>query len=69
MNTDFARQQMVQQQVRAWDVFDAEILDVLAAVPREQFVPAGFEQRSLIVEDDVFAARLLIVVVAKQYFH
>ena len=43
MNTDFARQQMVQQQVRAWDVLDADILDVLAAVPREQFVPAGFE--------------------------
>ena len=43
MNTDFARQQMVQQQVRAWDVFDADILDVLASVPREQFVPAGLE--------------------------
>ena len=43
MNTDFARQQMVQQQVRAWDVLDADILAVLAAVPREQFVPAGFE--------------------------
>ncbi len=43
MNTDFARQQMVQQQVRAWDVLDADILDVLAAVPREQFVPAGLE--------------------------
>ncbi len=43
MNTDFARQQMVQQQVRAWDVLDADILDVLASVPREQFVPAGLE--------------------------
>ena len=43
MNTDFARQQMVEQQVRAWDVFDADVLDVLAMVPREQFVPAGFE--------------------------
>ena len=43
MNTDFARQQMVQQQVRAWDVLDKEILDVLAAIPREQFVPAGLE--------------------------
>lgn len=43
MNTDFARQQMVQQQVRAWDVFDADILDVLATVPREQFVPVGLE--------------------------
>jgi protein-L-isoaspartate(D-aspartate) O-methyltransferase len=43
MNTDFARQQMVNQQVRAWDVLDAGILDVLKNVPREQFVPAGFE--------------------------
>ncbi len=43
MNTDFARQQMVDQQVRAWAVLDAEILDVLKEVPRERFVPAGFE--------------------------
>ena len=43
MNIDFARQQMVQQQVRAWDVLDPTILDVLAEVPREQFVPTGFE--------------------------
>ena len=43
MNIDFARQQMVQQQVRAWDVLDAHILEVMAQVPREQFVPAGFE--------------------------
>ena len=43
MNTDFARLQMVEQQVRAWDVFDPDVLDVLSSVPREQFVPAGFE--------------------------
>ena len=43
MNTDFARQQMVEQQVRAWDVLDADILNVLKDVPREQFVPSGFE--------------------------
>ena len=43
MNTDFARRQMVDQQVRAWDVLDTDILDVLKNVPREQFVPAGFE--------------------------
>lgn len=43
MNIDFARRQMVQQQVRAWDVLDANILDVLTSVPREQFVPPGFE--------------------------
>ena len=43
MNTDLARQQMVQQQVRAWDVLDPAVLDVLASLPREQFVPAGLE--------------------------
>lgn len=44
MNIDYARKQMVQQQVRAWDVLDADILEVLGQVPREQFVPVGFEQ-------------------------
>ena len=43
MNTDFARQQMVEQQIRAWDVLNADILDVLKNVPREQFVPTGYE--------------------------
>lgn len=43
MNSDFARRQMVQQQVRAWDVLDDEILDILEQVPREQFVPPGYE--------------------------
>jgi protein-L-isoaspartate(D-aspartate) O-methyltransferase len=43
MNTEFARQQMVEQQVRAWDVLNPDILEVLKTVPREQFVPTGFE--------------------------
>ena len=43
MNTEFARQQMVNQQVRAWDVLDATVLQVMSTVPRERFVPAGFE--------------------------
>jgi protein-L-isoaspartate(D-aspartate) O-methyltransferase len=34
---------MVQQQVRAWDVLDDEILTVLEQVPRERFVPPGYE--------------------------
>ena len=41
MNTDFARQQMVEQQARAWDVLDEDVLDVLKSVPREDYVPAG----------------------------
>ena len=43
MNSDLARHQMVDQQVRAWEVLDPAVLDVLKAVPREQFVPTGFE--------------------------
>ncbi len=43
MNIDFARRQMVDQQVRAWDVLNADILEVLRTVPREQFVPVGYE--------------------------
>jgi protein-L-isoaspartate(D-aspartate) O-methyltransferase len=43
MNTDFARRQMVEQQIRTSDVSDAAILRVLREVPREQFVTAGYE--------------------------
>ena len=43
MNTDYAREQMVEQQVRAWEVFDTAILDVFRSVPRERFVPSAYE--------------------------
>jgi len=38
-----AREQMIEQQVRAWEVLDARVLDVMRRVPRELFVPG--EQR------------------------
>lgn len=41
MSTD-ALEQMVEQQVRAWDVLDDRILDAMRAVPREQFVPRAW---------------------------
>lgn len=44
-----AREQMVRQQVRAWDVLDPKVLDVLARVPRERFVPES--HRSLAFAD------------------
>lgn len=34
-----AREQMIEQQVRAWDVLDARVLTLMRKVPREQFVP------------------------------
>ena len=42
MNIDFARQQMIDHQVRAWTVLDTAVLDVLSAVPREDFVPDAY---------------------------
>ncbi|HTW74141.1 MAG TPA: protein-L-isoaspartate O-methyltransferase [Steroidobacteraceae bacterium] len=39
-----AREQMVEQQVRAWDVLDERILGVLREVPRERFVPASWRE-------------------------
>ena len=34
-----AREQMIEQQVRAWDVLDERVLATLRQVPRESFVP------------------------------
>jgi protein-L-isoaspartate(D-aspartate) O-methyltransferase len=33
-----ARETMVEQQVRPWDVFDPRVLDVISTLPRERFV-------------------------------
>ena len=43
MNTDYARLQMVNQQVRGWNVYDEDVLAMLKELPREHFVPPGFE--------------------------
>ena len=42
MNLETARAQMVAQQIRAWDVLDQRVLEVLGTVPRENFVPERF---------------------------
>ena len=44
-----ARELMVEQQVRPWEVLDPRVLDVLATLPREDFVPAA--QRALAYTD------------------
>lgn len=38
-----ARFNMVEQQIRPWDVLDMRVLDLLPKVRREQFVPPGME--------------------------
>jgi protein-L-isoaspartate(D-aspartate) O-methyltransferase len=42
MLTELARQNMIENQVRPWEVLDARVLDVLSAVRREDFVPARY---------------------------
>lgn len=37
-----ARENMVEQQVRPWDVLDVRVLDVLSQMPREAFVPEAY---------------------------
>jgi len=39
MNFELARANMIEQQVRPWDVLDQRVLNALADVPREMFLP------------------------------
>lgn len=39
MDFDLARSNMIEQQIRPWDVLDQRVLDALAVLPRENFVP------------------------------
>jgi protein-L-isoaspartate(D-aspartate) O-methyltransferase len=41
MNLEQARSNMVEQQIRPWEVLDQDVLDLLYTVPREEFVPAS----------------------------
>ena len=44
LNLEKARFNMVEQQVRTWDVLDHRVLDVLRTVPREDFVPSRYRR-------------------------
>jgi protein-L-isoaspartate(D-aspartate) O-methyltransferase len=44
-----ARDNMVEQQIRTWEVLDQDVLDLLYAVPREDFVPP--QHRALALSD------------------
>ena len=39
-----ARRQMVDQQIRTWEVLDPRVLDVFSEVPREAFVPPEYRE-------------------------
>ena len=49
MNLEQARANMVEQQIRPWEVLDQDVLDLLYVVPREDFVPA--KHRALAFSD------------------
>jgi protein-L-isoaspartate(D-aspartate) O-methyltransferase len=44
MQIDVAREQMINQQLRAWDVLDQQVLSAFAGIPREVFVPAAYRE-------------------------
>lgn len=44
MNTERARLNMIEQQIRPWDVLDQKVLDTLRHTPRELFVPESHQQ-------------------------
>jgi protein-L-isoaspartate(D-aspartate) O-methyltransferase len=43
MNIEQARFNMVEQQIRPWNVLDLSVLELLSTVKREAFVPAAFK--------------------------
>jgi protein-L-isoaspartate(D-aspartate) O-methyltransferase len=49
MNLEQARANMVEQQIRTWEVLDQGVLDLLYLVPREDFVPE--QHRALAFSD------------------
>jgi len=44
MNLEQARSNMVEQQIRTWEVLDQEVLDLLYLVPREEFVATAHRE-------------------------
>ncbi len=43
MNMEQARFNMIEQQIRPWDVLDDQVLDTLSQTPRETFVPERYQ--------------------------
>jgi protein-L-isoaspartate(D-aspartate) O-methyltransferase len=48
MNFDQARFNMIEQQIRPWEVLDGEVLALLSVVKRENFVPAGLKAMAFV---------------------
>ena len=43
MNIEQARFNMIEQQIRTWEVLDPTVLDLLQQIPRKAFVPEGYK--------------------------
>ncbi len=48
MNTELARFNMIEQQIRPWEVLDPAVLQLLAQVRREDFLPAGLRSLAFV---------------------
>jgi protein-L-isoaspartate(D-aspartate) O-methyltransferase len=44
MITDQARENMIEQQIRPWNVIDEDVLNVMKQIPREFFVPDEYKE-------------------------
>ena len=48
MNIEQARFKMIEQQIRPWDVLDPAVLELLAVVKREEFVPRAWQAEAFV---------------------
>ncbi len=48
MNIEYARENMIKQQLRTWEVLDDQLLDLLQQVPREDFVPPALRNLAFV---------------------
>ncbi|MBY0243405.1 MAG: protein-L-isoaspartate O-methyltransferase [Burkholderiaceae bacterium] len=48
MNIEQARFNMIEQQIRPWDVLDTDVLETLQVVKREKFVPAAHKNLAFV---------------------
>ena len=48
MNTELARFNMIEQQIRTWEVLDQGVLSLLGSVRREDFVPASLRSMAFV---------------------
>lgn len=48
MNLEQARVNMIEQQIRTWDVLNHQVLQTLVAVRREAFVPAAYQSLAFV---------------------